>query len=141
MAESRFGKCEVCGNETDLEGHHIIPISYGGPKDGKLVNLCESCHFRIHKTAESILAKTVKNKNWFNSLELLKKASPYIQAIIQAKRDYQDGKTNRNIPRRHLIVVELSDNEWSRIKKVQKDKGFSNLNLFFETILRGLIKF
>ena len=65
------------------------------------------------------MAKTVKSKNWFPNEELLKRAAPYVQAIIQAKRNFQEGGTDRNVPRRHMIVFELSDNEWMRIRKVQ----------------------
>lgn len=135
--------CPICGKPLglDVEEHHIIPISYGGDPKGKTIFIHSNCHFATHKTAESILSKTVKNKNWFPSVSILERAAPYVQAIIRAKRNFQEGNTDRNKPRRHMIIVNLSDNEWKRLHKVKLDKGFTNLNQFFESILRGLTKF
>ena len=40
----------ICGKPlgNDVEEHHIIPISYGGPKDGKTIFIHSSCHFSTH---------------------------------------------------------------------------------------------
>lgn len=41
-------QCLLCGSETDLEVHHIIPVSDGGSKDNtNLCTLCADCHFNI----------------------------------------------------------------------------------------------
>lgn len=140
-SENSLQPCPICGRIAYLEEHHITPICYGGPKNGPLVSICESCHANIHKTAESINAKTVKNKNWFENENLLKKAAPYIQAILEAKRRKDDGEIDIYAKKRKMIVVELSEYEWKRIRKVSKDKGFSNVNTFIETFLRNLTKF
>ena len=135
--------CPVCQKPygNDIEEHHIIPISYGGDKNGKTVFLHSSCHFNIHKTAESLTAKTVKPKDWFNDKLMLQRAAPYIKEIIDAKRRYEEGETDIYKPRRKMIVVQLSDYEWRRIKKVSKDKGYSNVIKFIEEFLRSLTKF
>lgn len=137
------GICPVCGQPLvdNVEEHHITPVSYGGPQEGPTVFLHSDCHFNIHKTAESIVAKTVKSKNYFGDMELLKKAAPFVQAIIEAKRRYKEGETDIYKPRRKMIVVELSDYEWKRIRKVAKDRGFSNTTKFVEENLRNLTKF
>lgn len=37
--------CYICGEEDDLERHHIVPRRYGGSDDpANLVDLCHSCH-------------------------------------------------------------------------------------------------
>ena len=41
-------KCECCGAKAE-EVHHIISISKGGYNDyDNLVNVCASCHAKIH---------------------------------------------------------------------------------------------
>ncbi|HBI34624.1 TPA: hypothetical protein DDY33_00620 [Candidatus Nomurabacteria bacterium] len=38
-------KCYICGNNTDLHVHHIIPRKFGGPHIAEnLVTLCAGCH-------------------------------------------------------------------------------------------------
>lgn len=40
-------RCVECGSTVDLEVHHIIPTSRGGPSVGyNLKTLCETCHKR-----------------------------------------------------------------------------------------------
>ena len=140
---SSTGICPICGKPllNDVEEHHIIPVSYGGPQEGRTVFLHSACHFNTHKTAESIMAKTVKTKNWFNDETLLKRASPFIKEIIDAKRRKDEGEVDIYQPRRKMIVVNLSDFEWKRIRKVAKDKGFSNVIKFVEEYLRNLTRF
>ena len=42
--------CGCCGNEENLELHHIIPISLGGNDDYyNLIYLCFNCHKKMHK--------------------------------------------------------------------------------------------
>lgn len=42
--------CGCCGEEKNLELHHIIPISLGGNNDYyNLLYLCHNCHKKIHK--------------------------------------------------------------------------------------------
>ncbi len=137
------GICPVCLQPLvdNVEEHHITPVSYGGPQEGPTVFLHSDCHYNIHKTAESILGKTVKSKNYFGNEQLLKSAAPFIQAIIEAKRRYMEGETDIYKPRRKMIVVNLSDYEWRRIRKVAKDSGFSNTTKFIEEKLRSLTKF
>jgi len=46
------GICYVCSITTSLETHHIIPVSLGGEK-GPLIDLCNNCHYLVHKVASS----------------------------------------------------------------------------------------
>jgi len=42
--------CSTCGDNKNLELHHIIPISLGGTDDYyNLIYLCSECHRAIHK--------------------------------------------------------------------------------------------
>lgn len=143
MANERQGQCPICGRIGNLEGHHVIPISYGGPVDGTLIFICPDCHFACHKTAESLMAKTVKSKNWFESEETLKRAAPYVKAIIDAKRDMQEGvdPSLMHKPVRRMFQVQLSRWELNRLHKYQRDKGYKSLEKMIEDMLRSLTKF
>ena len=137
--------CAICGKPiiNDEELHHVIPVSYGGPVDGITVSLHSSCHFACHKTAESLMAKTVKSKNWFESEEVLKRAAPYVKAIIDAKRDMQEGVNPALMhqPVRRMFQVNLSRWELNRLHKFQRDKGYKSLEKMIEDMLRNLTKF
>ncbi len=46
-------RCELCGAETKLELHHIIPLSCGGrDKAGNWMAVCHSCHSKLTPTSE-----------------------------------------------------------------------------------------
>lgn len=143
MATENRQPCLICGQLAYLEEHHVIPICYGGPKDGKTIFICGDCHEAIHRTAESLSAKTVKPKNWFKSTQALKTARPYVQAIINAKlrKKEQVDPQYQDVPRRRLIVVELTDKEWMRIRKAGKDRGYSSNTQFIHDYLVRLTKF
>lgn len=48
----KSGKCYACHKHRPVQGHHIKPVEYGGPKDGRLVNICADCHNILHREAE-----------------------------------------------------------------------------------------
>jgi len=133
--------CVVCGRRDNLEAHHVIPICYGGDKDGLQINVCETCHANIHRTAESMLAKTVKAKNFFTSQELLKKAAPYVKAVIDAKRNYQEGNVSQDLRKRRLIIVEMTDFEWKRLHKRKLDAGYKSLEKYIQDLLVSQTRF
>lgn len=42
-------KCNDCGSSENLELHHIIPRSKGGPTESQnLMPLCPGCHLKRH---------------------------------------------------------------------------------------------
>ena len=127
--------CIICGRTDNLEGHHVIPICYGGDKNGVLINVCETCHANIHRTAESMCAKTAEHKSFFLTKELLKRAAPYVKAVIDAKRNYQEGNVSQDLRKRRLIIVEMTDFEWKRLHKRKLDCGYKNLKKFIQDLL------
>ena len=38
--------CELCRSRRNLEVHHIIPVSFGGPEDDErnMIVICHTCH-------------------------------------------------------------------------------------------------
>lgn len=143
MATETRQPCLICGALAYLEEHHVIPICYGGPKDGKTIFICEDCHAAVHRTAESLCAKTVKPKNWFKDKQTLINATPYVQAIINAKLNKHNpvDQSTQDVPRRRMLVLEFTDREWMKIRKSAKDHGGKNLNQFLHDYLLQLTKF
>ena len=42
-------KCGNCGSTTNIDVHHIVPLSQGGTHElGNLRTLCHDCHKKIH---------------------------------------------------------------------------------------------
>lgn len=42
-------ECEICGNDTNLHGHHIIDVGFGGDAEPEnILVVCKSCHDKIH---------------------------------------------------------------------------------------------
>mgnify|MGYP002515834170 CR=1 FL=1 len=140
MATEKREKCPICGQMAYLEEHHITPICYDGPKDGPTIFICGDCHEAIHRTGESLTAKTVKPKNWFKTKEALHKAAPYVQAIMNAKIRKKENwrPESQDNPRRRLLVLEMTDREWVKLHKKQKDCGYSNFIQFIQDFLRKL---
>lgn len=50
LAKIREGyKCEICGSDFDIHGHHIIDHSFGGePTPENILVACKKCHDKIH---------------------------------------------------------------------------------------------
>src|ERR1700740_900273 len=48
-------KCTTCPTVTEsIHSHHVIPVAYGGKKNGLRVNLCGNCHNLVHKYIENL---------------------------------------------------------------------------------------
>ena len=46
-------KCELCNAETELELHHIVPLSCGGrDAAGNWIAVCHRCHSKLTPTSE-----------------------------------------------------------------------------------------
>lgn len=137
--------CPICGDTVlSYESHHIVPISLNGPKNGKQINLCDSCHNNIHLTAKSRLAKSQKaqQRQHFTDLKQLERANPLIDVIVRAALQYEGTQSSKR--RRRLYILDVSDITHARLQKLKADKGYTNLTHFlndmFEAIADGRIK-
>ncbi len=47
--------CELCKSRRNLEVHHIVPVSFGGPEDDErnMIVICHACHSAL--TPHSLL--------------------------------------------------------------------------------------
>lgn len=42
-------ECELCSNDTNLHGHHIIDVGFGGKGEPEnILVVCKPCHDKIH---------------------------------------------------------------------------------------------
>lgn len=56
------GKCEVCKENFAYCKHHIVPLSKGGNNsDNNLINICYSCHERVHDFMRKKNKEAIKN--------------------------------------------------------------------------------
>jgi hypothetical protein len=46
-------KCTTCPAVTKNEGHHVVPLNYGGRDDGLKIPICGNCHTEIHLHIEN----------------------------------------------------------------------------------------
>lgn len=52
----KYKQCECCGKIELLEKHHIISKCYGGSnKKDNLIEICSSCHTKIHHDKSLII--------------------------------------------------------------------------------------
>lgn len=137
--------CPICSEpSTQYELHHIIPISLGGPVDGKQICICNSCHDAVHATAKAMTSKSKKaqNKQYFTDLTHLERASPLIEAIVKAWYMYEGKQSDHR--RRRIYILEVSDITHTRLHKLKADKGYTSLDRFlsdmFEAIANGRVK-
>ena len=46
--------CVACGDRGNLNQHHLLPRSLGGPDtDDNLITLCGACHAKAHQSRAS----------------------------------------------------------------------------------------
>jgi len=46
-------RCRRCPATTTIESHHVVPIAYGGKRDGQQILICSNCHTSVHKHIEN----------------------------------------------------------------------------------------
>jgi len=74
---SKLGsKCRRCGATTNIEYHHIKPLSHGGTNDLKnIIPLCAKCHKEIHgKAANDADLLRAENERLKKRISVLKAA-------------------------------------------------------------------
>lgn len=48
--------CWFCGTTTQLERHHIIPVSIGGKYlPNNKVDICSDCHPKLHQLLDPVI--------------------------------------------------------------------------------------
>lgn len=86
-------KCELCGCETGITKHHLIPQQQSRHKnkylktdEGNFIHICEECHSQIHALFSNYELKTL-----YNTKELLL-ANPEFRKFVEWRRKHLNFK-------------------------------------------------
>jgi predicted component of type VI protein secretion system len=131
------GKCFLCPESAPahpvLEEHHIVMQAAGG-KELPTIRICANCHGNLHRQADNILARSIKNvdkKEFFAPAEM-KRARPYIIAAMKsilATRETNMGETEV------LVSIKIPREFRNTLHVLKTDMGYSNLDRLIKDIL------
>lgn len=62
----------------ELEAHHVVPIGWGGPKDGEITWLCPASHTNVHE-----LLRAWQRHGGPPPWSVSRYFSPFIRALAQ----------------------------------------------------------
>lgn len=60
-------RCQICGDGTDLQVHHMTYERLGAERMDDLVTLCGFCHELVHRLAADALTNLRRERKWNNS--------------------------------------------------------------------------
>lgn len=126
----KTGPCWACEEVRGLDGHHVHPREYGGPDNGRLVNICKNCHDILHSEAEYYykhgklhhLDRTIP-ANTSHGLKIRQ----LVAAVVKAKQMFEAGEVDSGEQRRMTQISWDSDQELLLAHAVKKSMGFKSL--------------
>ena len=134
------GECYVCEEKKPVQDHHLIPLEYGGPKNGPTILLCPTCHLTCHYESE-LFYKTGD----FGQLEIvfegsiLHRAKRVIEKIIQARTQFEDEGAPAKDARRR-VNLNLSHDELALLHALKKVMGFRSLERLIKSCIMDVIR-
>lgn len=132
-------KCFVCEVEGAAQSHHLLPLEYGGPKNGPTVDLCPSCHLTCHYEAESFYSSGVYLRlNTIFKGSALKRAVEIINYIVKQKSSFESSDNPAEDARRG-VNLSLSHEELQLAHIAKKVSGFSSLERFVKSCIHERI--
>jgi hypothetical protein len=132
MPKKDKGLCLLCppGREQRaIESHHLRPLEYGGDKDGEQINICETCHGKVHRIANSVYSGNLELSSIGNPLWNMA-----VSMIVEQRKAFDSGEV-KAVDARRRITASLSEEELRRAHRVKVDLGYSSL----EAMIKGLI--
>lgn len=135
----KSGKCWCCHRKRPVEGHHQIPLSYGGAEDQPLVDICADCHSIIHKEAEYY-----HKHGRFQDLDYTIPYEPegfgeririLIAKIINAKNAFNAGLMGVSQQRRMTQLSWDSEDELKMAHAVKEAMHFKSLERAIKTLV------
>lgn len=112
-----------------VEGHHVIPVEYDGPEDGKLVDICASCHDLIHSEAEYYFTHGEFTSTLTEKQELLAKY------IVEAKLRFKASGKNKADEARNMIAIPCDNDELLIFHMMKKKRGFKSLPRYIKYLV------
>ncbi len=125
-------KCWVDGKRNISDQHHILPVEYGGPKDGLTVPLCPTCHRNVHREAAAIdkgktLYQYVNEENYPDELQR-DKAMFLVKYIVQAKQRFDNTGEKKAKGARNMIQISCTREELLTAHDLKNQLGFRSLD-------------
>lgn len=124
MGTRDIGLCWACPKgkkKKARERHHILPVEWGGPKEGRLVNLCPTCHTELHDLARAVIQQEPIKENYSERVILLAR-----YAVEQYNRFKATGEKKAK-GARHMAQVSFTRDELAIAHDVKKSLGFRSL--------------
>lgn len=123
----KSAKCYVCHEIKAAQDHHLLPLEYGGPKDGPTVKLCPSCHLICHYESSNYF-----NTGDYDRLEdiftsaALDRALRVISYILQQRVAFEDaGKPAQDA--RRTVQLHFTHDELLLLHNLKRLKKFRSL--------------
>lgn len=97
--------CPVCRNGAEmLQGHHLVPLCYGGKVDGAIADMCGTCHTGLHSYER-------------DDREPPRHLAKFVQIVRRARAAYLNGETEARDSRRH-IQLHLTPGEEATLDRI-----------------------
>ena len=136
----KSGICFVCEESKAVQDHHLLPLEYGGAKDGPQIKICPHCHLVCHYEAD-IFYRTGE----FSELHIrFKKSAVYDRAlkvinyIVQQHAQFDAGNKPAEDARRK-VGFSVSHDELQLLHAAKRVQGFTSLERFLKGCVTAVI--
>lgn len=109
-------KCVICGMESGIDLHHVIPQCYGGT-NGETIPLCSGHHSQVHHTALELYRTNDESRIRYPVDIPLANRSTFlrlIRVIVLARKTYERARLGGKAPRKG-IALRLSGDTLDKI--------------------------
>lgn len=123
-------RCFVCNEPDEVDAHHVLPCEYGGPRDGKTVDLCTRHHRVVHRAAESYAKTGEYTKNYLRlstDTGERQRAEVLVRYILYQKREHEDSGKALADTARNTVAVQCTPEELALFHAVKTQMGMKSL--------------
>lgn len=133
MAREHRPPCLVCTEAEGMtDGHHVIPLEYGGEQDGKKVPLCSLCHRGIHREAEALSRGEDASGKFSGHLKTeaqTRRFDVLVNYIVEAKRRHMaSSPSGKAETARNMVSVSLTGDQLRMLHAVKQSYGMTNMS-------------
>jgi hypothetical protein len=132
----KSAKCYVCRDTGPSQSHHLIPLEYGGPKDGPQIDICPRCHLVCHYEAEAVYktSEYLQLDATYPDLKAYERAEEVINLIVRARLQFEDKGVAAEDARRR-VSFSCSSDELLLLHSLKKSAGFKSLERFLKAVV------
>lgn len=123
-----LGPCWAKNDGPARHKHHILPVQYGGPEDGRTVNLCPSCHDEVHSLERKLIAGEKLSYTPHPNITTL------VKYVVQQYRIWQDsGGSNEGA--RNMVQFSCTAEEKAIAHDLKRRMGMRSLERMFKLLM------